>query len=124
MKQLIVFIILSLGLSINVSAQTVDTCFTKRKIINIYNNIRVLEHKDSIHTMLMEEYKAQCIDFKTALELDSITIEGQKAQITNLEANVKDWKKAYEISRPKWYEKPVIMFPAGAILSTLLFKVF
>jgi len=123
MKQLIIFIILSLGLSINISAQTVDTCFSKRKIINIYNNNRVLEHKDSIHTQLIEEYKTQCTDFKTVLQMDSIIIEGQKVQISNLEANVQDWKKAYEISKPKWYEKPFIMFPAGAVLSAILFSI-
>lgn len=113
-----------MGLAINANAQMPDTCFSKRKIINIYNNIRVLEHKDSVHTQLMEEYKAQCIDFKTALELDSITIISQKAQITNLEENVKDWKKIYETVKPKWYEKSPIMFSSGAILTMLLFKIF
>ena len=107
----------------NISAQTVDTCFSKRKIINIYNNIRVLEHKDSIHTQLIEEYKTQCTDFKTILQMDSIIIEGQKVQISNLDANAEDWKKAYEISKPKWYEKPFIMFPAGAVLSAILFSI-
>jgi hypothetical protein len=124
MKKLIIFIILSLGLTINAQSQIIDTCFSKRKIINIYNNIRVLEHRDSIHTQLMEEYKAQCIDFKSALELDSITIEGQKVQITNLQENVKDWKKIYDTVKPKWYEKPPIMFTSGAILTMFLFKVF
>ena len=124
MKKLIFSIILCMGLAINANAQMPDTCFSKRKIINIYNNIRVLEHKDSVHTQLMEEYKAQCIDFKTALDLDSITIISQKAQITNLEENVKDWKKIYETVKPKWYEKPPIMFSSGAILTMLLFKIF
>ena len=123
MKQLIIFIILSLGLLTNIKAQSVDTCFSKRRIINIYNNIRVLEYKDSVYTRLLGEYEVQCTDYKAVLKMDSITIEGQKAQISNLEANVQDWKKAYEISRPKWYERPFIMFPAGAVLSAVLFSI-
>ena len=73
MKRIIFFIVLCIGLTINVKAQSSDTCFSKRKIKNIYNNIKVLEHKDSIQIKLIEEYKSQCIDFKKAQELDSIT---------------------------------------------------
>jgi hypothetical protein len=124
MKKIIFFIVLCLGLGINIKAQVPDTCFSRRKITNIYNNIRVLEHRDSVHTQLMEEYKNQCIDFKLALKLDSITIEGYKVQNANLNANVNDWKRAYETSKPKWYEKPPIMLSSGAILTMFLFKLF
>lgn len=124
MKRIIFFIVLCIGLTINVKAQSSDTCFSKRKIKNIYNNIKVLEHKDSIQIKLIEEYKSQCIDFKKAQELDSITIEGQKIQNANLKANVNDWKRAYETSRPSWYEKPPVMFSTGAILTMILFKLF
>ena len=124
MKQLIILIFLLFATITRVYTQPIDTCFSRKKILNIYNNIVVLEHKDSVSTILIKEFNTIIIDYKSIMTLDSATISGQKIQITNLEENSKTWKKLYDTVNPSWYEKPPFVFASGIITTLLLFKLF
>jgi len=124
MKQLLILIFLLFATITRVYTQPIDTCFSKKKILNIYNNIIVLEHRDSINTILIKEFNSVVIDYKSVMKMDSTTIAGQKIQINNLEENSKTWKKLYDTVNPKWYQKPPFMFATGIITTLLLFKLF
>ena len=92
MKQLLILIFLLFATITRVYTQPIDTCFSRKKILNIYNNIIVLEHRDSINTILIKEFNSVVIDYKSVMKMDSTTIAGQKIQINNLEENSKTWK--------------------------------
>jgi hypothetical protein len=90
-------------------AQTADTCFTKTQIRNIYNNIRILEFRDSMHQEIISKYKDQVTDYETLKYSDSITISGQSLQIKNLEKNNEDLNTINKLVKPKWYQLQVFV---------------
>ena len=123
MKKYIFILFLSFFMSLSVYSQTnnkLDTCFNKPQIINIYNNIRVIEFRDSIKTNLLNEYKLQINDYKSIMLLDSTTIENQKIQINNLQENAKTWKTLYNTVKPAWYEKPLTMLMSGIVGAAII----
>jgi|688.fasta_scaffold559244_2 hypothetical protein len=123
MKKTIFILFLSILMLSNVYSQTsvkLDTCFQKPQIINIYNNIRVLEYKDSIQTKLLNEYQFQVNDYRSIMLLDSTTIENQKIQINNLQENAKTWKTLYNTVKPSWYEKPLTMLISGIVGAAII----
>lgn len=115
-----IFLYLFIISSIISYAQVPDTCFTKNQIKNIYNNVRVLEYKDSIHTLLLNKYKDQVIDYEILRASDSLTISGQKIQIKNLEQNNKDLTTINKLVTPKWYELPIVVSSATFLATFLL----
>lgn len=108
MKKLVVLIFLSM-LMLSSYAQVPDTCFSKIQIKNIYNNIKVLEYRDSMHQEIINKYKDQIIDFEFLKTSDSITIASQKIQIQNLEQNNKDLNTINKLVTPKWYQLPIVV---------------
>jgi hypothetical protein len=84
----------------------------------------ILEHRDSINTILTTEFKSVIADYKTVGLMDSTTIAGQTIQLRNLEENSKTWEKLYNTVNPKWYERPLPVFASGVITTLLLFKLF
>jgi len=108
MKKIIISIFFSI-LMFAGYAQTADTCFTKTQIRNIYNNIRILEFRDSMHQEIISKYKDQVTDYETLKYSDSITISGQSLQIKNLEKNNEDLNTINKLVKPKWYQLPVFV---------------
>lgn len=104
------------------NAKSQDTCFTKKQILNIYNNIKVLEHKDSIQNTLLSEYQLQMHDFKSVMIMDSTTISGQTIQIENLQQNCKDLKDICKQVTPQWFEKPLFVSILTAIGTIFVLK--
>lgn len=120
MKKISFILIYVLCLLANVKSQ--DTCFTKKQILNIYNNIKVLEHKDSIQNTLLSEYQLQMHDFKSVMIMDSTTISGQTIQIENLQQNCKDLKDICKQVTPQWFEKPLFVSILTAIGTIFVLK--
>jgi hypothetical protein len=123
MKKYTFILFLFIFMSLSVYSQTnnkLDTCFNKPQIINIYNNIRILEFRDSIKTNLLNEYKFQINDYRSIMLLDSTTIENQKIQINNLQENAKTWKTLYNTVKPSWYEKPLTMLISGIVGAAII----
>lgn len=120
MKKISFILIYVLCLLANAKSQ--DTCFTKKQILNIYNNIKVLEHKDSIQNTLLSEYQLQMHDFKSVMIMDSTTISGQTIQIENLQQNCKDLKDICKKVTPQWFEKPLFVSILTAIGTIFVLK--
>lgn len=120
MKKISFILIYVLCLLANTKSQ--DTCFTKKQILNIYNNIKVLEHKDSIQNTLLSEYQLQMHDFKSVMIMDSTTISGQTIQIENLQQNCKDLKDICKQVTPQWFEKPLFVSILTAIGTIFVLK--
>jgi Ni,Fe-hydrogenase I large subunit len=120
MKKLLLVIIYVLCLVSNVKSQ--DTCFTKKQIVNIYNNIRVLEYNDSIQKQLISQYKFQEHDYRNLRTMDSTTIAGQVIQVENLQQNCKDLKEICKQVTPAWYERPLFVIILTSISTVFVLR--
>lgn len=119
MKKIIVLLLL-ITTTFSLYSQVPDTCFTKTQIKNIYNNVRVLEYKDSIYNCLIIKYKDQVTDYEKLRISDSLSINNQKIQIINLEQNNKDLNTINKLTAPKWYKSPIIVASTTFLATFLL----
>ena len=123
MKKIVILIFLSV-LMYTSYAQVPDTCFSKPQIKNIYNNIKVLEFRDSMHQEIIYKYKEQITDFESLKISDSITKSSQKIQIQNLQQNNKDLNTINKLIKPKWYQLPIVVSTITFISTISLISIF
>ena len=81
--------------------------FTEEEMRAIDEDLRMLEHKDSVNLKMIANLESQVLDYKKAAKNDSLIIEYQKLQL-----ELKD--DFIEAVRPEWYESKQLYWAYGA----------
>ena len=124
MKYLIFLIFLLI--SINVSSQNSDTCFTEQEVLDISFTLDSLYYLDSVNVKIIEEQKSIIKDQEKLVQLDSLENEFKQKKIILLQDNITLYQQREQYFdlqlkklQPKWYDHKAIWF-AGGIITTLL----
>lgn len=102
--------------SLNLLGQS-DTCFKKYEIINISNSIKELEFKNQKKDEIITGYKTQLLNYEKLRSQDSTIISYKDNQISILKDNIKIYQDMYKTVKPKWYEKKILWFIGGVVLT-------
>jgi len=124
MKYLISLI--ALLISINVSSQNSDTCFTEQEVLDISFTLDSLYYLDSVNTKIITEQKSIIKDQENLIQLDSLENDFKQKKITLLQDNITLYQQReiwFDLQlkklQPKWYDHKALWF-AGGIITTLL----
>lgn len=124
MKYLIFLI--SLLISINVSSQNSDTCFTEQEVLDISFTLDSLYYLDSVNVKIIAEQKIIIKDQENLIRLDSLENDFKQKKISLLQDNItlyQQRERYFDLQlkqlQPKWYDHKAIWFASG-IITTLL----
>lgn len=99
-----------------------SVCFTTEEISNLYDNITELEVKDSLNSLLIDQYKIQVNNYKRLAFKDSVYSDLTDRESGLLKNEVGFYKDLYEKNKPKWYESKMLWYSFGVLTTILVFQ--
>ena len=88
-------------------------------MLNIANNIKELQHSDSMKTEQISVYEDLVKGFEEQTNLDSLIIVAKGKQIDLLKARDVANEKMVKLIEPKWYENQYLWLGIGFILGKI-----
>lgn len=119
MKRLLIFIVTLLFGSILYSQS--DTVFTTDELLRINNyidslqtEVDVLNRKQDLNQMLIEEYKKGNEELSDLLNYKERYIKVREAQYSLMEESLDSYKEYIKANKRPFWDKPIVWFIVGA----------
>ena len=110
--------LVSLLLIIPLFAQNVT--ISQSEMLNIANNIKELQHSDSLKTIQIEMYDRLVDELEDQIKTDSLLLLKKSEQIELLKDRDKANQKMIKLVKPKIWEHRYLWFVVGIYLGKLL----
>ena len=110
--------LVSLLLIIPLFAQNVT--ISQSEMLNIANNIKELQHSDSLKTIQIEMYDRLVGELEDQIKTDSLLLLKKSEQIEILKDRDEANEKMIKLVKPKLWEHRYIWFAVGIYLGKLL----
>ena len=92
---------------------------SQEEILNIANNIKELEHSDSMKTVQIGIYDDLVKELESKIEIDSLILVKKDEQIFLLKERDKANEKIVKLVDPKWYENQYLWLGIGFVLGKI-----
>ena len=92
---------------------------SQEEMLNIANNIKELEHSDSMKTVQIGIYDDLVKEFESKIEIDSLILVKKDEQIFLLKERDKANEKIVKLVDPKWYENQYLWLGIGFVLGKI-----
>ena len=92
---------------------------SQEEILNIANNIKELEHSDSMKTVQIGIYDDLVKELESKIEIDSLILVKKDEQISLLKERDKVNEKIVKLVDPKWYENQYLWLGIGFVLGKI-----
>lgn len=119
MKRLVISIVILL-LGISLYSQS-DTVFTTDEVLRINNyidslqtEVDVLNRKQELNQMLIEEYKKGNEELSDLLNYKERYIKVREAQYSLMEESLDSYKEYIKANKRPFWDKPIVWFIVGA----------
>ena len=90
--------------------------FTNEEVLGIANQIKELQHSDSVKTIQIVNLEKQIDTYKRQAGIDSLLLQHKDFQIRILDERCKLYEKQVKLVRPKWYESKYIYWIQGSAI--------
>ena len=87
--------------------------FTEKEILGFTNEIKRLEVKDSLNTILISDLEKIGIKLEDNARTDSTLLSFKDLQIGLLKEEIELYKRKVKLVKPKWYENRWLYFGYG-----------
>ena len=92
---------------------------SQEEMLNIANNIKELEHSDSMKTVQIGIYDDLVKELESKIEIDSLILVKKDEQIFLLKERDKANEKIAKLVDPKWYENQYLWLGIGFVLGKI-----
>ena len=92
---------------------------SQEEMLNIANNIKELEHSDSMKTVQIGIYDDLVKELELKIEIDSLILVKKDEQIFLLKERDKANEKIVKLVDPKWYENQYLWLGIGFVLGKI-----
>ena len=92
---------------------------SQEEMLNIANNIKELEHSDSMKTVQIGIYDDLVKELESKIEIDSLILVKKDEQISLLKERDKVNEKIVKLVDPKWYENQYLWLGIGFVLGKI-----
>ena len=92
---------------------------SQEEMLNIANNIKELEHSDSMKTVQIGIYDDLVKELESKIEIDSLILVKKDEQIFLLKERDKANEKIVKLVDPKWYENQYLWLGIGFVLGKI-----
>ena len=89
--------------------------FTEKEILGFTNEIKRLEVKDSLNTILISDLEKINVKLEDNAKTDSTLISFKDLQIGLLNEEIELYKRKVKLVKPKWYQNKWLYFGYGAL---------
>jgi hypothetical protein len=110
--------LLSLLLVVPLFAQ--DVTISQSEMLKIANNIKELQHSDSVKTVQIEMYDRLVTELEDQIKTDSLLLFKKSEQIEILKERDEANQKMIKLVKPKIWEHRYLWFAVGIYLGKLL----
>ena len=110
--------LLSLLLVVPLFAQ--DVTISQSEMLKIANNIKELQHSDSVKTVQIEMYDRLVTELEDQIKTDSLLLFKKSEQIEILKERDEANEKMIKLVKPKLWENRYLWFGVGFYLGSLL----
>lgn len=100
----------------------VDTVFTEKQVIRIYNYIDSLETTNSkltkdlqINNLLLEQYKSENAEYEQLSYLDEKLNKLKDERISHMQKSIQAYKDYINSNQKSFFKRPVVWFCIGVI---------
>jgi hypothetical protein len=113
-----------------ISQVDVDTVFTQKQVIRIYNYIDSLETTNvklnknlELSNLLIEQYKNENAEYEQLSYLDEKLIKLKDDRIQNMQKSIQAYKDYIKADKKNFIEKPVVWFFIGVISAYTSYRI-
>jgi hypothetical protein len=113
-----------------ISQVYVDTVFTQKQVIRIYNYIDSLETTNTklnknleLSNLLIEQYKNENAEYEQLSYLDEKLIKLKDDRIQNMQKSIQAYKDYIKADKKNFIEKPVVWFFIGVISAYTSYRI-
>jgi hypothetical protein len=113
-----------------ISQVDVDTVFTQKQVIRIYNYIDSLEITNTklnknleLSNLLIEQYKNENAEYEYLSHLDDKLIKLKDDRIQNMQKSIQAYKDYIKTDKKNFIEKPVVWFFIGVISAYTSYRI-
>jgi|LakMenEpi03Aug12_release.lakeMendotaPanAssembly.Ray.scaffolds.fasta_scaffold10788_3 hypothetical protein len=113
-----------------ISQVYVDTVFTQKQVIRIYNYIDSLETTNvklnknlELSNLLIEQYKNENAEYEQLSYLDEKLIKLKDDRIQNMQKSIQAYKDYIKADKKNFIEKPVVWFFIGVISAYTSYRI-
>ena len=89
--------------------------FTEKEILGFTNEIKRLEVKDSLNTILISDLEKINVKLENNAKTDSTLLSFKDLQIGLLNEEIELYKRKVKLVKPKWYQNKWLYFGYGAL---------
>ena len=90
--------------------------FSNEEVLGIANQIKELQHSDSVKTVQIVNLEKQIDTYKRQAGIDSLLLQHKDFQIGILNERSKLYEEQVKLVRPKWYESKYIYWIQGSAI--------
>ena len=90
--------------------------FSNEEVLGIANQIKELQHSDSVKTIQIVNLEKQIDTYKRQAGIDSLLLQHKDFQIGLLDERSKLYEEQVKLVRPKWYESKYIYWIQGSAI--------
>ena len=92
---------------------------SQEEMLGIANNIKVLQHSDSMKTVQIGIYDELVKELESRIETDSLILVKKDEQISLLKERDKVNEKMVKLVKSKWYENQYLWLGIGFVLGKI-----
>ena len=92
---------------------------SQEEMLGIANNIKELQHSDSMKTVQIEIYDELVKELESRIETDSLILVKKDEQISLLKERDKANEKMVKLVKSKWYENQYLWLGIGFVLGKI-----
>ena len=92
---------------------------SQEEMLGIANNIKELQHSDSMKTVQIGIYDELVKELESRIETDSLILVKKDEQISLLKERDKTNEKMVKLVEPKWYENQYLWLGIGFVLGKI-----
>jgi hypothetical protein len=129
MKNTLIILFLLVNTAL-ISQVDVDTVFTQKQVIRIYNYIDSLETTNvklnknlELSNLLIEQYKNENAEYEQLSYLDEKLIKLKDDRIQNMQKSIQAYKDYIKADKKNFIEKPVVWFFIGVISAYTSYRI-
>ena len=89
--------------------------FTEKEILGFTNEIKRLEVKDSLNTILISDLEKINVKLEDNAKTDSTLLSFKDLQIGLLNEEIELYKRKVKLVKPKWYQNKWLYFGYGVL---------
>ena len=93
---------------------------SQEEMLGIANNIKELEHSDSVKTVQISVYGDLVKELEDQIKIDSLLLLKKSEQIELLKERDEANEKMVKLIKPKWYEHKYLWFGVGLFIGKIL----